>query len=152
MSIKRMCFDKSNYQGLIDLADKLKGGNLQGIMVTVIEDTSPSSITQGNNLSYDFLRLQMKIDELFNSNMVKELSWYKKELRGVGLKELKDGAIEWAPLSRKLRRYITPLRCLNRETFFEAIAQELKPLGIHFMDKEEALERYGHRRKVLIKR
>jgi hypothetical protein len=152
MSIERITFDKSNYQDLIALAEKLKESNERRIKVVVEDDLLPLLITQGNTLSYHFIRLQIKIDELFETDIVEELNWYKKELKEIGLKELNDGAIEWVPLSKKLRRYIAPLRGLSNGLFFGLLKHQLEPLGIYFMSEKETLQRYGHKRKVLIKR
>jgi len=140
---KTIIVDKSNYKLLFDLADMIERGDLPSVGVTLSKIDMPNS----------FRRLRIEIELFFNRDISKEINWYKAKLRKVGLRELKDGAIEWSPLSRKLRRYIAPLRCyLEKDIFFGTLEQELKDLKIEFMSKEETLNRYGHARMVLIKR
>jgi len=93
MSIERMIFGESDSKGLVELAEKLKESNERRIKVVVEDDLLPLLITQGNTLSYHFIRLQIKIDELFETDIVEELNWYKKELKEIGLKEVMTGLL-----------------------------------------------------------
>jgi len=81
--------------------------------------------------------------------MVKELSWYKPALKKIGKKELQDGAMEWSPLSRKLRRYIAPLDRRDKDAFFRSLGIRLRAVDIAILSTEETQERYGHKRMVL---
>lgn len=148
MKIKRKYFNKGYYLGLMALAEELKEKKIPYVEVSWVETTGED----GDLVYPHFMRLQYKVEEVFNSNMIKELSWYKPNLRNIGRKELRDRAMEWSPLSRKLRRYIAPLRILDDNLFFETLKQRLEPMGIEFMAERETYERYGHKRKVLIKR
>jgi len=94
-------------------------------------------------------RLIAKIEKVFHGSMVKELSWYKGALKKVGRKELEDGAMEWSPLSRKLRRYITPLDRRDKESFFRNLNIRLRAVDIAILSAEETQERYGHKRMTL---
>ena len=94
-------------------------------------------------------RLISKIEKVFHGSMVKELSWYKPALKKIGKKELQDGAMEWSPLSRKLRRYIAPLDRRDKDAFFRSLGIRLRAVDISILSNEETQERYGHKRMTL---
>jgi hypothetical protein len=138
--------DKSNCKYLVDLAGLIREEKLSHIKILI-----PEERCFFGSLDYYFRRLQTKILMVFRDNMEKNLDWYKTKHQKVGLKELRDRAIEWVPLSKRLRRSIRPLRVLGNDLFFSILDQKLREVDIQFLSEEETLNRYGHKRKTLRK-
>ncbi|RLI66174.1 MAG: hypothetical protein DRO88_02590 [Promethearchaeia archaeon] len=91
-------------------------------------------------------KLIKKIEEIFIGDMTPLIKHYKKSLWGVGEKELKDGAMEWVPLRRKINRRLRKLSERELNEFNRNKYSLLRDVNIHQLGKDETLELYGHAR------
>jgi hypothetical protein len=92
-----------------------------------------------------------EIEKMFIGSMAVHIKYYSNSLKKVGKIELKDGACEWTPITRKLQRYIKNLNEKEKEIFHRTVINRLAGMDIRLMTVKETLSKYGHKRRTFIR-